>query len=125
MGRRDDEKVQEPLPEAVDEVLDDLHEAFAEVRFPNLAMQVLAELALVEYGLASRAMDRKGWHQQLLQVARACAEMDNRGTGQDRSSRDEVGVAVHDEGEYERQPGPATGDTAAAREDASMEEAAP
>lgn len=104
MGRRNDEKLDDEVPQEVVTALDELFEAFGRLRFPNRAMVVLAELALSEYRLARRSIDRKHWHGQLVAVAKVCQEFSSeRG---ESSADDELGVVSHDdEGGDEREHG--------------------
>jgi len=76
MGRR--VKEVEEVEESDAEVLSQLHSvegAFAEVGYPNRAMQALAELAMLEYRKADRAIDRSKWFSSLLQVAKVCGNL--------------------------------------------------
>ena len=72
MGRREAEDVaDEDLPAEVRAALQGVGVALGGIGYNNAALRALAALALVEYRLAVRAVDRRQWHQQLLQVARA------------------------------------------------------
>jgi len=99
MGRRVDEKVVTALPDEIDEALTDLVDAFGEVIFPSRAMECLADLALLEYRLSERPIDRKHWHGQLVTVAKACAELDRGGVRAKKqvSTDDADDVVVHDD----------------------------
>lgn len=103
MGRRDDEREASGIPEEVKAGLDELFEAFSGLRFPNPAMLSLADLALAEYRLAERSIDRKHWHGQLLAVARVCQEFDT-GKRDDKPSGDGLEIVHHNEGGHERGP---------------------
>lgn len=76
MGRR--EKDVETVVETDAEVLSQLQgveKAFAEVGYPNVALRGLAELAMLEYRKADRAIDRSKWFSSLLQVAKVCGNL--------------------------------------------------
>lgn len=98
MGRRADETEVEKLPQEISEALDDLFEAFGNLQFPNKAMVVLAELALTEYRLAVRSIDRKHWHGQLVNVAKVCAEFD-KGTADKPENDHDLEAVVHEDGD--------------------------
>lgn len=98
MGRRADETEVEKLPAEISDALDDLFEAFGNLRFPNKAMVVLAELALTEYRLAVRSIDRKHWHGQLVNVAKVCAEFD-KGTADEPKNDHDLEAVVHEDGD--------------------------
>lgn len=76
MGRR--EKVVEDVVETDADVLAQLRsveKAFADVGYPNVALRGLAELAMLEYRKADRAIDRSKWFSSLLQVAKVCGNL--------------------------------------------------
>ena len=76
MGRR--EKVVENVVETDADVLAQLRsveKAFADVGYPNVALRGLAELAMLEYRKADRAIDRSKWFSSLLQVAKVCGNL--------------------------------------------------
>jgi len=98
MGRRAEEGQEAPLPQEVSEALDDLLAAFGLVKFPNQAMVVLADLALCEYRLATRSIDRKHWHGQLVSVARACQEFGQGGDESGTPRGDDFAVVNHEDG---------------------------
>lgn len=98
MGRRVDEAEVTALPDEIDEALTELVEAFGEVTFPSRAMECLADLALLEYRLSERPIDRKHWHGQLVTVAKACAELARSTRGKDTSGGSESDdVVVHED----------------------------
>ena len=98
MGRREEETQDVKLPAEVADALDDLLLAFDECKFPNRAMVVLADLALTEYRLATRSIDRKHWHGQLVAVAKVCQEY-GQGSDDDSAGRgDELEVVTHEGG---------------------------
>lgn len=76
MGRR--EKDVESTEEFDADVLVQLRgveKAFADVGYPNVALRGLAELAMLEYRKADRAIDRSKWFSSLLQVAKVCGNL--------------------------------------------------
>jgi hypothetical protein len=76
VGRR--EKDIESVTESDADVLAQLssvEKAFADVGYPNVAMRGLAELAMLEYRKADRAIDRSKWFSSLLQVAKVCGNL--------------------------------------------------
>lgn len=76
MGRR--EKDVEEIVETDADVLAQLRsveKAFADVGYPNVALRGLAELAMLEYRKADRAIDRSKWFSSLLQVAKVCGNL--------------------------------------------------
>jgi hypothetical protein len=76
VGRR--EKDIEDTVETDADVLAQLRsveKAFADVGYPNVALRGLAELAMLEYRKADRAIDRSKWFSSLLQVAKVCGNL--------------------------------------------------
>jgi len=76
VGRR--EKDVEDTVETDADVLAQLRsveKAFADVGYPNVALRGLAELAMLEYRKADRAIDRSKWFSSLLQVAKVCGNL--------------------------------------------------
>jgi hypothetical protein len=77
MGRRPtDDTPSDPPAGEVLRLLGEVERSFEAVGYPNAAMRSLAALAMAEYRLADRTIDRRQWHQQLLSVARACRPED-------------------------------------------------
>lgn len=94
MGRR--VKEVEDVVETDVEVLSQMQAvegAFAEVGYPNRAMQALAELAMLEYRKADRAIDRSKWFSSLLQVAKVCGNLGEEEL-EERAESAEQGLAV-------------------------------
>lgn len=76
MGRREKD-VEDVVQSDVDVLsqLQSVEKAFAEVGYPNVALRGLAELAMLEYRKADRAIDRSKWFSSLLQVAKVCGNL--------------------------------------------------
>lgn len=86
----------EDVVETDEEVLSQMQAvegAFAEVGYPNRAMQALAELAMLEYRKADRAIDRSKWFSSLLQVAKVCGNLGEEELEQ-RAVAADAGLAV-------------------------------
>ena len=93
VGRRekDVENVEQSDVEVIAQ-LSSVERAFAEVGYPNVALRGLAELAMLEYRKADRAIDRSKWFSSLLQVAKVCGnlgeeELEQRGLQISESNR--------------------------------------
>lgn len=76
VGRREkDVEMQEDFDSDVLVQLQGVEKAFADVGYPNVALRGLAELAMLEYRKADRAIDRSKWFSSLLQVAKVCGNL--------------------------------------------------
>lgn len=76
VGRREkDVEMQEDFDSDVLAQLQGVEKAFADVGYPNVALRGLAELAMLEYRKADRAIDRSKWFSSLLQVAKVCGNL--------------------------------------------------
>ena len=76
VGRREkDVEMQEDFDADVLAQLQSVQDAFADVGYPNVALRGLAELAMLEYRKADRAIDRSKWFSSLLQVAKVCGNL--------------------------------------------------